>query len=105
MLKQPPGGAQPPSTPPTRAQTSQVDESTFTSRKRRQQVQQEATQRVSAAPGGVYLLTIMPVSRYEGTASMKTLAGGISSGLGNIPGVGSRWEVEGVQLKAIRLDA
>ncbi len=54
---------------------------------------------------GVYMLTLAPISHYEGQVSMKAAANGISSGIGSTtPGIGNRWEVEGVKVKIIRLD-
>jgi hypothetical protein len=55
-------------------------------------------------PEGVYLLTVLPVSQFEGMAAMRSSVGGVSSGVSNAPGCGSKWEVEGVQFKVIRLD-
>ena len=55
-------------------------------------------------PEGVYLLTVLPVSQFEGLALMRSSVGGVSSGVSNAPGCGSKWEVEGVQFKVIRLD-
>ncbi|HEY6408994.1 MAG TPA: hypothetical protein VIY29_16155 [Ktedonobacteraceae bacterium] len=54
-------------------------------------------------PDGVYLLTVIPATRYEGTVAMKASVGGVSSGTNNTPGCGSKWKVEGVQFKTIRL--
>jgi hypothetical protein len=55
------------------------------------------------SPDGVYLLTVLPVKRYEGSVAMKASVGGVSSGINNTPGCGSKWEVEGVQFKTIRV--
>jgi hypothetical protein len=56
-------------------------------------------------PEGVYLLTILPArTKFEGLAPMRSGVGGVSSGISNLLGGGSKWEVEGVQFKAIRLD-
>jgi hypothetical protein len=49
-------------------------------------------------------LTVLPVSQFEGLASMRSSASGVASGVSNAPGCGSKWEVEGVQFKVIRLD-
>ncbi len=47
---------------------------------------------------GAYLLTAIPASRFDGQVQMKAAAGS------NAPaGCGSKWEVEGLQFKAIRL--
>ena len=47
---------------------------------------------------GAYLLTAIPASRFDGQVPMKAAAGS------NAPaGCGSKWEVEGLQFKAIRL--
>jgi hypothetical protein len=45
---------------------------------------------------GVYLLVIAPVSQLQGSVSVKTISTNTSS-------CASRWEVEGVQFKALRL--
>ena len=47
---------------------------------------------------GAYLLTIVPASRFEGSAPLKSLPG-----YGNIAPCASRWEVEGLQFRAIHL--
>ncbi|GAC1630507.1 MAG: hypothetical protein NVS4B9_22690 [Ktedonobacteraceae bacterium] len=52
---------------------------------------------------GVYLLTALPTTRFEGTVPMKAAVGGVSNGMGNAPGCGNKWEVDGVQFKVIRL--
>lgn len=53
---------------------------------------------VAGIGGGAYLLTALPVSRLEGSAPLKGSAGSAIS-----PGCAARWEVEGLQFKAIRL--
>lgn len=53
---------------------------------------------VGGIAGGAYLLTALPVSRLEGSAALKGSAGSASS-----PGCAAKWEVEGLQFKAIRL--
>lgn len=55
-----------------------------------------STESVSYAPDGIYLLTVAPVSRPEGMAPIKAMAG-------NIAGCGTQWNVEGVKFKAIPL--
>src|SRR6266516_2403194 len=99
----------PPALATTAAQAQQKT-GTFTSMSLAQQ--QQATTNGSAAaasasgiiPEGVYLLTMLPVSQFEGLAPMKSSVSGVSSGVSNAPGCGSKWEVEGIQFKAIRLD-
>ncbi|MFL5625163.1 MAG: hypothetical protein ACJ788_06145, partial [Ktedonobacteraceae bacterium] len=47
---------------------------------------------------GAYLLTAIPASRLDGLVPMKAAAGSTTP-----PGCASKWEVEGLQFKAIRL--
>lgn len=74
-----------------------------------QQSQQQTTYPGSAGttgaiPEGVYLLAMFPaITHFEGLAPMRSSAGGVSNGIGSAPGCGSKWEVEGVQFKVIRL--
>lgn len=63
-----------------------------------------AVSTIGIIPEGVYLLTVLPVSQFEGQAPMRSSTGGVSSGVNNAPGCGSKWEVAGVQFKAIQLD-
>lgn len=48
---------------------------------------------------GAYLLTVVPASRLEGLAPIKATAGSTIP-----PGCAGKWEVEGLQFKAIRLN-
>ncbi|HEY7066785.1 MAG TPA: hypothetical protein VII06_35285 [Chloroflexota bacterium] len=52
----------------------------------------------SALAAGAYLLTVAPVSRVEGLAPLKAAVGSTSP-----PGCAAKWEVDGLQFKAIRL--
>lgn len=52
---------------------------------------------------GAYLLTALPASRFEGQAPITPAVGNGSSS--NSAGCGSKWEVEGLQFKTIRLAA
>src|SRR5438876_5724510 len=52
---------------------------------------------------GAYLLTALPASRFEGQAPITPTVGNGSSS--NSAGCGSKWEVEGLQFKTIRLAA
>src|SRR6266487_1756003 len=65
----------------------------------------QTTGSVSSTPAGAYLLTTVPTSHFEGFAPMKAAAGSVSSNgsTSSAPGCGSKWEVEGVQFKAILL--
>ncbi len=54
----------------------------------------------TTVPGGAYLLTAAPASRLEGLSPLKAAAGSTAP-----PGCAARWEVEGLQFKAIRLTA
>lgn len=96
--------------PATTAAQAQQKTSTFTSMSLVQQQQATTNSRAAAAsasgiiPEGVYLLTVLPVSQFEGLAPMRSSVSGVSSGVSNAPGCGSKWEVEGVQFKVIRLD-
>jgi hypothetical protein len=59
----------------------------------------DATGTATAVPGGAYILVACPASRLEGVAPIK------GSPCSTLPaGCTSRWEVEGLQFKAIRLD-
>lgn len=53
----------------------------------------------TSVPGGAYVVTAAPASRFEGEAPLRAAPGSILP-----PGCAARWEVEGVQVKAIRLD-
>src|SRR5947209_1300984 len=96
--------------PVSTAASAQQKTGTFTSASLVQQ--QQATSNGNAAPAstggiipeGVYLVTVLPVSQFEGLAPMRSSMGGVASGVSNAPGCGSKWEVEGVQFKVIRLD-
>ncbi len=66
---------------------------------------QQQAQTVALTSPGVYLLTVEPTSHYEGQVAMKAATNGISSSIGSTtPGIGNRWEVEGIRFKIIRLD-
>ncbi len=68
-------------------------------------VLEQKVQAVELTSPGVYLLTLAPTTHYEGQVPMKAAANGISNGIGSTtPGIGNRWEVEGVSVKIIRLD-
>src|SRR5207245_5527663 len=43
-------------------------------------------------------------TKFEGLAPVRSGVGGVSTGISNTLGCGSKWEVEGVQFKVIRLD-
>lgn len=53
---------------------------------------------VAGIAGGAYLLAVTPASRLEGAAPLKG-----SPAAGAAPGCAARWEVDGLQFKAIRL--
>lgn len=54
----------------------------------------------SGGPGqdGAYLLAVLPVSRLEGQAPVQKTAGALTA-----PGCAFKWEVDGLQFKAVRL--
>ncbi|MFL5699386.1 MAG: hypothetical protein ACJ797_20085 [Ktedonobacteraceae bacterium] len=96
--------------PVSTAASAQQKTGTFTSVSLVQQQQATTNGNAVAAstsgiiPEGVYLLTVLPVSQFEGLALMRSSVSGVASGVSNAPGCGSKWEVEGVQFKVIRLD-
>lgn len=61
---------------------------------------------ISSAPSGAYLLTAIPASSFKDQVPMKAAAGSVSStdSSSDVPGCGSKWEIEGVQFKVILLD-
>ena len=96
--------------PVSTAAPAQQKTGTFTSVSLVQQQQATTNGNAVAAstsgiiPEGVYLLTVLPVSQFEGLAPMRSSVSGVASGVSNAPGCGSKWEVEGIQFKVIRLD-
>jgi len=68
----------------------------------------QSTGSMSSTPAGAYLLTAVPTSHFEGQVAMKAAAGSVMTSTSNgstssTPGCGSKWEVEGLQFKTIRL--
>jgi hypothetical protein len=64
----------------------------------------QSTVRGDATPAGIYLLTALPASHFEGLAPMKQMAGSVTmSTSSDSAGCGSKWEVEGIRFKIIPL--
>jgi hypothetical protein len=79
-------------------QTSVTDTGRFTS------CDVQSTVRGDATPAGIYLLTALPASHFEGLAPMKQMAGSVTmSTSSDSAGCGSKWEVEGIRFKIIPL--
>jgi hypothetical protein len=70
----------------------------------------QTTGSVSSTPAGVYLLTAVPTSHFEGQVAIKAAAGSVMTSTSNgstssTPGCGSKWEVEGLQFRIISIPA